>query len=247
MIPYPDITGSPRTGQTVVYQAGDDGTHQAGHPSTSRFADVGNGTIRDTLYTPELLWIKQPELIFPGGSGQLGDDFGSGASLARENWATTTAYKKGDLVSRDGADAAPYFVANVDHTSDGAAFANDVANWNETVWAGSAADLTTPATMNWGDTITACEALDYNGYTDWRLPNIVVLFSLINFGKNAAPKVYDTYFPNIDVTNYWSSTTNENATTRAQVVAFSTSGTEARQDKVNTYFVLPMRGGNLNG
>jgi len=42
------LFGLPKTGQTIEYQAGDDGTYKKGYPKTgARFTDNGDGTITD--------------------------------------------------------------------------------------------------------------------------------------------------------------------------------------------------------
>lgn len=249
MIPKPPLTGIPRTGQTTVYQAGDDGTHQAGYPGV-RFLDLGNGTILDrhgSSLGGGLHWVKQPELIIPGGSGQIGDNFGGGASSAKGDWATTTAYVKGDLVSRDGGDAAPYFVANVDHTSDGAAFANDVANWDETVWAGSAADLVTPGLLSWSDAVTECNDLDYNGYSDWRLPNHLEMISLYDPEQTSIVSIKSPFVNNDAAGHFWCGLTRKSGNTNASRIQMASTFAAATVAKTGTYSVIAVRGGILNG
>lgn len=245
MIPFPDISGLPRTGSVDVVTAGDDATYQVGHPSTSRFIDVGNGTVRDTLYVPELRWVKTPHLIIPGGSGKIGDDFGGGASTARGNWTNGGGdYLKGDVVSRDGGDAAPYFVSNVDHPP-GASFAADVAKWDETVWIGSAADLTTAATFSWDNAIAACEALDYGGFTDWRLSNMVELFLLYNNNTGTAPSILQPFSLTADVT-VWTASPRKTVTGSSYFVDFSASVQVNQQTQGNVNVAIPVRGGKIN-
>lgn len=48
----------PKSGQTTVYQAGDDGTYQAGNPRNPRFVDNGDGTVTDMA--TGLMWQKNP-------------------------------------------------------------------------------------------------------------------------------------------------------------------------------------------
>ncbi|KKK79619.1 hypothetical protein LCGC14_2831680 [marine sediment metagenome] len=234
----------PKTGQTTGYRTGDDGDYEYGHPRTVRFQDTGNGTILD--HVTGLEWVKQPQLIIPGGTGQIGDDFGGGASAARGNWAGSTAYVVGDLVSRDGGDAAPYFVCNVDHTSDGGGvFANDAANWDETVWAGSAADLTTPAKLSWNDGIDECLALDYGGRTDWRLPSVLEMFCLAGWAL-PSPCLDATFFPDTQASAYWTSTTRLANTTQAFNTGFYDRPTVGYQAKTSTNYIRPVRGGVPN-
>ena len=51
------LFGLPKTGQTTIYQAGDDGTYKQGYPKTgARFTDNGDGTITDNA--TGLMWAK---------------------------------------------------------------------------------------------------------------------------------------------------------------------------------------------
>jgi hypothetical protein len=52
----PVVPVLPKTGQTTVYQAGDDGTYQKGYASTPRFIDLGDGTILDRA--TGLIWAQ---------------------------------------------------------------------------------------------------------------------------------------------------------------------------------------------
>ena len=53
--------GLPKTGQTMIYQMGDDGYYQMGYPigGGQRFIDNGDGTVIDTA--TGLMWIKDPQ------------------------------------------------------------------------------------------------------------------------------------------------------------------------------------------
>lgn len=59
---------------------------------------------------------------------------------------------------------------------------------------------------NFQSAITACESLIYAGRSDWRLPNLMELQSILNMSKTSPPVVNETYFPNTVQLNYWSST-----------------------------------------
>jgi hypothetical protein len=65
--------GLPKTGQTAVIIAGDDGTYQKGYPAAGdRYTDNGDGTITDNA--TGLMWVKD-------GSG-AGCNNGAGGTLA---------------------------------------------------------------------------------------------------------------------------------------------------------------------
>jgi hypothetical protein len=182
MIIRPPRTGLPRTGQTTSYRAGDDGTYQAGVRAANTRAlelvDNGNGTVTD--YATGLIWVKDPARIIPGAVGVHATNQ---IQVAHGNWTTGHVYAAADVVY--DAVGATYQVCAVAHTSGAGTFAQDVAAnptwWRVTVWTASAANLTTPATMIWNAAIDACEALEYAGYTDWRLPNVKELFSCMSF------------------------------------------------------------------
>jgi hypothetical protein len=297
---FSKLTRMPATGQTTVYQANDDGTYQSG--ATLLYVDNGDGTITDS--NTKLMWVKQPELIIPGATGVTSTNQ---IQAAKGNWATGTAYVKGDLVkaieleagattaSRSGTTvtaSAPtfssadigreifigaatqgfvmavtsstvatvslsgttgsgvlsiksFYVAAAAHTSGGTTFTADItANptyWRETLWTGSAANLTSPSVMRW-DTgaINNCENLNYAGYTDWRLPNIKELISIVNY-QNMIWSIDTTAFPNTQSAGYWTSTTYSVGTTSAFLVYFIDGKPDAVA-KTGAYNVRCVRG-----
>ncbi len=62
-----------------------------------------------------------------------------------------------------------------------------------------------PNAMSFFDALNNCENLNYAGYSDWRLPNIKELESLIDYGR-FAPAMDISFFPNAQTSGYWSST-----------------------------------------
>lgn len=59
--------------------------------------------------------------------------------------------------------------------------------------------------MMWKEALTYCESLNLAGYTDWRLPNIKELTSILDLTK-IDPAINTEYFPYTRSTFYWSST-----------------------------------------
>jgi len=72
-----------------------------------------------------------------------------------------------------------------------------------------------PSTMIWNTAIDACNALDYAGHKDWRLPNILEYQSITNRGKDW-PYIYTTYFKNIQASYYYTSTVDYHAAPNVQ-------------------------------
>ena len=87
---------------------------------------------------------------------------------------------------------------------------------NETglIWQGSASE----STVTWQQALEYCENSEYAGYTDWRLPNINELLSILNFEKRYSATDFPTSIPS----NYfWTSSRHYFQADR--VVVLSTS------------------------
>jgi hypothetical protein len=181
------------------------------------------------------MWIKQPELIIPGASVRADNQI----QVAHGNWVTSHAYIIGDLVSSAGGDAAPFYVCIVAHTS--GTFADDLAagKWILTVWTASAASLTSPKTMNWSNAIINSEALVYAGFSDWRLPNVKELQSIVDYSVYS-PSINGTFFPGTQSDYYWSGTTKASSTGTAWDVGFG-NGDVGLGNKTYETYVRPVR------
>lgn len=70
----------------------------------------------------------------------------------------------------------------------------------------------------WCEALNFCEALDFAGHSDWRLPNIVELQSIVDYGR-ASPSI-DPTFNSLDQ-YYWSSTTHSETPDNAWGIGFS--------------------------
>ena len=74
------------------------------------------------------------------------------------------------------------------------------------------------STMAWEDAITHCEELSLGGHSDWRLPNINELKSIVDRSKDY-PAIVNG-FENTSSYSYWSSTTYEDFKNDAWIVYF---------------------------
>ena len=98
-------------------------------------------------------------------------------------------------------------------------------------------------TKTWDQAIGYCEGLIHAGVTDWRLPNIKELESIIDFSL-IHPAIDKIYFPNVQSSGYWSSTTMASNGGSAFLVNFDDGSFRPSYDKSNTYYyVRCVRGG----
>jgi len=76
------------------------------------------------------------------------------------------------------------------------------------MWAddGNAAGCNNGATINWTNGIAYANGLMFAGFSDWRMPNIKELVSIVNYGRGD-PAIYIPPFSNTALWYYWSSTT----------------------------------------
>lgn len=82
------------------------------------------------------------------------------------------------------------------------------------------------AFMYWADAISYCEGLSLGGQSDWRLPNVNELKSIVDT-KYSNPTIDKTYFPNTHADSYWSSDLSSKSTygiSYAWGVSFSGGG-----------------------
>ncbi len=95
------------------------------------------------------------------------------------------------------------------------------------VWQGCAAGLSgnscengTATSMNWFDALALCEALDWAGDTDWRLPDDHALVSIVDFDQTA-PSIAPTAFPATPPDRFWTSTSAVDDARDGWIVQFS--------------------------
>lgn len=94
------------------------------------------------------------------------------------------------------------------------------------------------SSYTWPNAITYCEGLTLGGRSDWRLPNINELRSIVDYGKSTN---YSTSFPNTQSNDYWSSSTYTRSTSNAWGVSFSFRSVNFGS-KTNGYYVRCVTG-----
>jgi hypothetical protein len=92
-----------------------------------------------------------------------------------------------------------------------------------------------------------CKNLTLGGYSDWRLPNIYELTTLLDNTKSSKPYVVDG-IQNIASDGYWSSTTSTSDSNAAWVVDFDhfDHGDNYWSGKTNSFYVRCVRAGKFN-
>ena len=127
----------------------------------------------------------------------------------------------------------------------GAANAAYVDNGNGTV-TDTATGLTweqatAPGIYTWEQALDYCEDLILGSRSDWRLPTIKELDSIVDLTRYN-PSINTAYFPDTAASWYWSSTTNAYDTNGAWVVYFG-YGYDGSNDKNGSSYVCAVRGG----
>ncbi|MBF0239473.1 MAG: DUF1566 domain-containing protein [SAR324 cluster bacterium] len=98
------------------------------------------------------------------------------------------------------------------------------------------------STRTWEAALSYCEALSLGSQTDWRLPNVRELASIVDAATHS-PAINSTYFPNTNSSGYWSSSSNAYDSSYAWYVHFS-YGDVGYYFKSNTSsYVRCVRGG----
>ena len=96
-------------------------------------------------------------------------------------------------------------------------------------------------TMSWRQALSYCERLNLGGHTDWRLPTIKELISLVDYRRHN-PAIDTAYFPTAVVSSlYWSSTTYASDTLLAWGVYFY-NGHDYMNYKNVSLYVRAVRG-----
>jgi hypothetical protein len=103
----------------------------------------------------------------------------------------------------------------------------------------------TPSAVNatWANALTSANNLTLCGFSDWRLPNVNELESLVNSeAPNQANLLTAQGFSGVQAHNYWSSSTDAGTPYRAWFVSML-AGEVSAGDKTFSFYVWPVRAG----
>jgi len=184
--------------------AGADGDYAYGTPTAgeSRRQINTDGTITDFA-----LGIDYP--INPATMDVVN---ATGVATPQGAWAgDPTVYVQGDMVADGGVAYIAKQATDTGTYHQPGVTAGWAAYWGITTWATDAASPPAHKTYTWPAALATCEALTWNGSSDWRLPNILMLQQLwpsyeegSNYNNNPLVKI--RLFPGIPATsNWWSS------------------------------------------
>ena len=150
----------------------------------------------------------------------------------------TSAYRTGDDGSKNKGVAFSY-------TNSGSNL-SVLDNVTGLMWAKdeSGAGCSNSSSIVWSSAIDWAVGLTFDGYSDWRLPNVTELQSiLVRDASQSAPCINKTYFINTVSSSYWAYTTLASDTTKASSVYFSGLVYTLGSSKTNTLCVRAVRGG----
>jgi hypothetical protein len=100
-------------------------------------------------------------------------------------------------------------------------------------------------TYSWYDgeqkLIAALNTAHLGGFSDWRLPTLTELKTLVVLHRTR-PEIYATFFPDAQMSFYWSSTVANNSALGAWGVNFGRNGYDYYEGKYGGYYVRAVRG-----
>ncbi len=147
----------------------------------------------------------------------------------------TSVYQTGDDASKNKGKAASY-------TNSGSGL-SVIDNVTGLMWAKNAAGAgcCSGSHLAWASAIDWAVGLTFDGYADWRLPNITELQSIC-LRDESMGSINRTWFLNLSQESHWTSTTSPYTTDNAQDLEFSVTTVNSAA-KSNSCRVWAVRGG----
>ncbi len=203
----------------------------------------GDGTWEAAVFRPTSgLWAARGVTrIYFGGSADTALDPGRGAGPLRQLLPVTgqtTSYQAGD--DGDHRAGAPF---DLEFFSVVGVGKWTVDNNTGLIWAadGDSKGCNFNTETNWAAAVAWCENLNYLNRTDWRLPNVKELQTIVDASRSY-PCVDGAKFPNTKMDFYWTSTTTRNESTWAFILDFDVLGRVDDADKTNAYYFRAVTG-----
>jgi hypothetical protein len=113
-----------------------------------------------------------------------------------------------------------------------------IDNLTALVWTKDAQQV--KGAMTWVDALAACNDMDFAGHSDWRLPNVRELLSLVDYEAHDPALPQGHPFDNVQYIFYWSSTTYDASAINAWGV-YLCNGYAFNYHKATRAYVWPVR------
>jgi hypothetical protein len=95
-------------------------------------------------------------------------------------------------------------------------------------------------TFTWDAAGAHCPTLTLGGHSDWRLPAVIELISIVDYGRTSAPLIDGTAFPSTPSAQFWASDLYGGSLNIADLVNFNT-GVVFDAYLTSTYYVRCVR------